>query len=231
MPKYIYASQDPNWTEEKVNTAQHYNGERFTDKQMDPEFSVQYNGPTTSLISRGDLFAMSLDLTRGGKRPDVAARDLARYTRNNDGNNFGFTLDHDPVFYSQTPNSAKGSEKLMYENIVKNTLKRSVLETANAILWVLMQVDWDKHGNTDDYDTVGRLIDDFEPVETEAVRHNPVPAADIPNTMQGWTSFEHSVAGMTLSANTVSMLVVLAPLIAIVLIPVTEKVLEKVLTH
>ncbi len=230
LPKLEYGAGYVDWYPEYVDYA-HANWETFTDNQMDPEFSVPLNGPIGSLISRTDIRSLAYGLTLLGKRPDIAARDLARFTRNGFGDNFGHTLDYDPIYYSQNPADAPTSEKLIYKNVVKYTLKRAVLETANAILWVLMQVDWDKHGNTDDYDTVGRLIGDFEEVATEAVRHDPVPAAEIPNTMQGWTPFKPSTAGMTLSTSAVSMLVILAPLIAIALIPVAEKVLEVVVKN
>ena len=230
LPRDQFASGHTSFDPEWVRNA-HKNWEVFTDNQMDPEFNVLLNGPTTNIVSREDLYLMAYDLTLGGKRPDIAARDLARYTRNALGDNFGHTLDYDPIFYRQHPNEATGSEKLIYEAVVKYTLKRSVLETANAILWILMQVDWDKHGNTDKYDTVGRLIGEFESVATEVIQHNPIPAAEIPNTMQGWTPFKPSTAGMTLSAGAVSMLVVLAPLIAIALIPITEKSLEHILKN
>ena len=230
IPKFMFTVMHPSHTQDDQKWA-HYTWERFTDAQMDPEFSVQHNGPTTNIINRGDLFTMSFDLSAGGKRPDIAAKDLARYTRNVDGDNFGGTYEYDPLYYSQHPFDEEASEKLIYERVVKYTLKRAVLETANAILWVLLRVDWDKHGNTDDYDTVGRLSEDFIPAENEALQHDPVPASEIPNTMQGYTQFNPPKTETTLSASAVSMLVVLAPLIAIALIPPAEKIIQQIVKN
>jgi len=129
------------------------------------KFDAEGNQPDwTTYFLPSDLVYISTQLT-DLKDPSICASDLAVYSRNVNGTEIEKTLAYgnmvDPYYIDRYPKTS--INRAIYELYVKEVLKRAVKETANAILWVLRQVDFEKEGLNDDL--YPRRPDNCPPIE------------------------------------------------------------------